>query len=146
MNKPRLTLGAFAVTCVAVPWGGAAEPKLAYTSLPLSGYVGKGFPFNVPRTVVRVVPTPSKEGKVESLAFTSVPVAISTDGTSQIRTFVATDSSSSWSFTTTTVTSVVDADDLIVSPVGMQITESRKEVVDVVVSAAEALSDCNRSG
>lgn len=136
MNKQRLFLGAVIMICAAILLGCAAEPKLTYTPRPTEGYVGKGFPFVVPRTVVRVVPTIGKDNKVESLVFTPVPVATSADGASQLPTFVATDSSSGWSFTPTTVTSVVYADDLIVSAIGTQVADNRKEVIDVIVSVA----------
>jgi len=139
MDKKQFVLGVVVIVCVAALVGCAAEPKLSYSPLPSGGYEGKGFPFVVPRTVVRVVPSVSKDNKVESLAFTPLPVATSADGLTQLPTFVATDSTSGWSWTPTTLTSVTFADDLIVSAIGTQVTDNRKDVVDVVVGAAGLL-------
>ncbi len=146
MDKKQIALSALVTACVAALMGCAAEPKLSYTPLPSGGYDGKGTPFVVPRTVVRVVPTVTKENAVESVAFTPVPVATSADGSAQLPTYVATDSTSGWSWTPTTVTSVSYADDLIVSAIGTQITDNRKEAIDVVVGAAGLLGAFAGSG
>ncbi|MDR7298175.1 hypothetical protein J2X16_003524 [Pelomonas aquatica] len=69
-------MGVAVAACVGVLVGCAAEPKLTYPTLPAEGYDGKGFPFVVPRTVVRVVPTLTKENTVDSVAFTAVPLAL----------------------------------------------------------------------
>lgn len=146
MDKKQIALSALVVACTAALLGCAAEPKLSYATLPSGGYDGKGFPFVVPRTVVRVVPTITKENAVESMAFTPVPVATSPDGSAQLPTYVATDSTGGWSWTPTTVTSVSYADDLIVSAIGTQVTDNRKEAIDVVVGVAGLLGAFAGSG
>ncbi|MFT3815847.1 MAG: hypothetical protein QM740_21185 [Acidovorax sp.] len=145
MSTKQIALSALVVACATALMGCAAEPKLSYTPLPSDGYDGKGIPFVVPRTVVRVVPS-VKESTVESIAFTPVPVATSADGSAQLPTYVATDSTGGWSWTPTTVTSVSYADDLIVSAIGTQVTDNRKEAIDVVVSAAGLLGAFAGSG
>lgn len=136
MNKKQIAGSAVMVACVAALMGCAADPKLSYVTSPSGGYDGKGFPFVVPRTVVRVVPTITKENAIESVVFSPVPVATSADGSAQLPTFVATDSPDWWSWTPTTVTSVSYADDLIVSTIGTQVTDNRKEAIDVVIGVA----------
>ena len=139
MEITRIGPGALVAACVAALMGCAAESKLSYAVLPPGGYDGKGFPFVVPRSVVRVVPTITKENAVESLAFIPVPVATSVDGSAQLPTYVATGSTSGWSWTPTTVTLVSYADDLIVNAIGTQVTDNRKEAIDAVVGAAGLL-------
>lgn len=139
MDKMHIALGVAVAACVGVLVGCAAEPKLTYSTLQADGYDGKGFPFVVPRTVVRVVPTLTKENTVDSVAFTAVPIALKADESGQLPTFVATDSSSNtWALTPTTVTSVTYADDLIISAIGTQVTDNRKEAIDVIVGVAGA--------
>ncbi|MCV2419280.1 hypothetical protein LNV47_01615 [Paucibacter sp. DJ4R-1] len=136
MEIKHIVLGVVAAALVGLLAGCAAEPKLSYEALPKDGYDGKGFPFVVPRTVVRVVPLLTKENAVESVSFTPVPVALNADETGQLPTYVATDSSTGWSLTPTTVTSVTYADDLVISAIGTQVTDSRKEAIDVIVGVA----------
>lgn len=138
MNR-LLPFSSIAVAVLAVLTGcGTPQAKLTYTALPKSGLEGEGFPFVVPRTVVKVTPTADKAGATESVAFTSVPLATAAGSPpTQLPTFVATDSSSSgFSMTPTTVSSATYVDDLIINAVGTQVTDNRKEIIDVVVTAA----------
>lgn len=139
MDKMHIALGVVVSACVGVLVGCAAEPKLTYSKLPVDGYDGKGFPFVVPRTVVRVVPALTKENTVDSVAFTAVPVATKADESGQLPTFVAADSSTNgWTLTPTTVASVTYADALVISAIGTQVTDNRKEAIDVIVGLASA--------
>lgn len=115
---------------------GTPQAKLTYSALPSLGADGEGFPFVVPRTVVKVTPSADKSGATESLAFTPIPLATTVDGAAQLPTFVAKDSSSGWSLTPTTVSSVTYLDDLIINAIGTQVTDNRKDVIDVLVTAA----------
>lgn len=116
---------------------GTPQAKLSYGKLPEQGLDGAGFPFVVPRTVVKVTPTADKSGATESVAFTIVPLATSQDGKQQLPTFVATDDSSNgWSLTPTTVSSVTYLDDLIITSIGTQVSDNRKDAIDVLVTAA----------
>lgn len=131
--------GALAILglCLSLSGCGTPQAKLTYSPVPTDGYDGLGFPFVVPRTLVKVTPTADKAGATESVAFTSVPVAFAPDGVTSLPTFVATDSSSSgFALTPTTVTSVTYVDELIVSSVGTLVTDNRKELIDTIVTAA----------
>lgn len=124
-------------TAVALSGCGTPQAKLTYSALPKDGLEGAGFPFVVPRTVVKVTPTADKSGATESVAFAAVPLATTPDGKEQLPTFVATDSSSNgWSLTPTTVSSVNYLDDLIISAIGTQVADNRKEAISVLVTAA----------
>lgn len=136
--KTRVFLTALVATATLLLFGcGTPQSKLTYSALPTEGADGAGFPFVVPRTVVKVTPTSDKAGATESVAFTPVPLATRSDGKGQLPTFVATDSSTSgWSLTPTTFSSVAYLDDLIISAIGTQVTDNRKDAIDVVVTAA----------
>lgn len=127
------------VGAAAVILAGCSTPQamLTYSALPDGGLAGEGFPFVIPRTVVKVTPTADKAGATESVAFTSVPLASTSDGKGQLPTFVAIDSSSrGWSLAPTTVSSVTYLDDLIVTAIGTQVADNRKDVIDTLVTAA----------
>lgn len=116
---------------------GTPQAKLTFAPIPAEGYDGPGFPFVVPRTVVKVTPSADKAGATDSVTFTSVPVAFQLDGTTSLPAFTATDSSSSgFAMTPTTVTSVTYIDELIVSSIGTLVTDNRKELIDTVVTVA----------
>ena len=121
---------------LAVAGCGTPKAKLTYVALPAQGVDGAGFPFVVPRTVVKVTPTADKAGATESVAFTAVPLATTVGGKTQLPTFVASDSSSGWALTPTTLSSVAYLDELIISAIGTQVTDNRKDIIDVVVTAA----------
>lgn len=134
----RLLISALCVGATFTLSGcGTPQAKLSYGKLPEQGLEGVGFPFVVPRTVVKVTPTADKSGATESVAFTIVPLATSQDGKLQLPTFVATDDSSNgWSLTPTTVSSVTYIDDLIINSIGTQVSDNRKDAIDVLVTAA----------
>lgn len=146
--KPLLAFSAIAGAMLAFLTGcSTPQAKLSYAALPADGLDGPGFPFVVPRTVVKVTPTADKSGSTESVAFTSLPLAITQDKQAQLPTFVATDSSTNgWAMTPTTVSSVTYLDDLIVTAIGTQVTDNRKDVIDVVVTAASLAGAFASSG
>ena len=57
---------------VALSGCGTPQAKLTYAALPSGGLEGAGFPFVVPRTVLKVTPAADKTGATESVAFTPV--------------------------------------------------------------------------
>ncbi|MDM0045985.1 hypothetical protein QTH91_15965 [Variovorax dokdonensis] len=115
----------------------APRPKLTYAALPDGGTPGAGFPFVVPRTAVRVAPSFDKGGALEGVNLTPVPMAGADDGKTPLPAFVATDSSTGgWAFAPTTLSSVKYVDELIVSEIGTQVTDNRKDVLGVLVTAA----------
>lgn len=122
---------------VALSGCGTPQAKLTYAALPSGGLEGSGFPFVVPRTVLKVAPAADKAGATESVAFTPVPMA-STADSKQLPTFYALDSSSGGvlALTPTTVSSVSYLDELIINAIGTQVTDNRKDAIDVVVTAA----------
>lgn len=122
---------------VAIVSSGCSTPqaKLTYTLLPQEGADGTGYPFVVPRTVVKVTPTFDKDsGSLTGVAFASIPVSTTADGKPLIA-FLATDSSTSgWSLTPTTINAVTYVDDLIVTAIGTQVTDNRSDAVSTLVT------------
>ena len=117
--------------------GCGAQSKLTYSALPAQGSEGAGFPFVVPRTVIKVTPTTDKSGATDGVSFITLPMATTSDKQRQLPSYLATDSSSNgWSLTPTTVSSVTYVDDLIISGIGTQVTDNRKDAIDVLVTAA----------
>lgn len=120
----------------AIACTGCSTPqaKLTYTTLPAEGANGTGYPFVLPRTVVKITPTFDKDNGLTGVAFASVPISTKVDGT-PLKAFLATDSSSSgWSLTTTTVNAITYVDDLIVTAIGTQVTDNRSEAVSTLVT------------
>ena len=138
----RLFAASLAVaTLIGLSACSTPQAQLTYTALPKEGDEGAGFPFVVPRTVLKVTPTADKSGATERVAFVAVPLAIAQGGKSQLPTFVAIDSSSrGFALTPTTVGSITYLDDLIVSAIGTQVTDNRKDAVTAVVTAASLAS------
>lgn len=130
--------------------GCGAQSKLSYSSLPKDGAEGVGFPFVIPRTVVKVDGVAAKNGNTDKVTFTTVPVAYAEDGKTSLPRYLATDDSNAFSLTTTTVTSVTYADDLIISSIGSQVADNRKDAIDAVVGIASlagafaAGEDCSK--
>lgn len=113
---------------------GTPQSKLAYLQLAQASDSAVGYPFVVPRTVVKVVPA-EKSGVTESVAFTPVPLATKPDGT-PLAAFLATGQSQTWGFITTNVSAVQYTDDLVISTIGTQATDSRKDALDAIVATA----------
>jgi hypothetical protein len=131
--------------------GCVAQSKLTYSSLPEEGSEGVGFPFVVPRTVVKVDSVPDKNGGTDKVSFATVPVAYAADGKTTLPRFLAVDSSSSaFSLTPTTISTVTYADELIISAIGTQVTDNRKDAIDAVIGIAAlagafAAVDCTKA-
>ncbi len=127
---------------VALATSGCSTPqaKLSYSALPSDGADGTGYPFVVPRTVLKVTPTFDKDAGLTGVAFAPVPVA--TDASNKpLLAFLATDSSvSSWALTPTTVSSITYVDDLIVSAIGTQVTDNRATAVSTLVTTASLIA------
>jgi hypothetical protein len=115
----------------------STEAKLTYTALPQGGATGAGFPFVVPRTLIKVDSVVNKDAGTTKATFTMAPVAYDKDGKTQLPAFLATDSSSSGlSLTPTTVSSATYLDDLIISAIGTQVTDNRKDAIDAIIGIA----------
>jgi len=120
----------------AIAFTGCSAPqaKLTYSALPAEGANGTGYPFVVPRTVLKVTPTFDKDNGLTGVAFVSVPVSTKNDG-SPLKAFLATDASTSgWSLTPTTVNAITYVDDLIVTSIGTQVTDNRSDAVSTLVT------------
>lgn len=136
------------VACSLV--GCAAQSKLTYTALPEGGSEGTGFPFVIPRTVIKVEGTTDKDSGTDKVTFATVPVAYPAKDKAALPRFLATDSSSAqFSLTPTTISSVTYADELIIKAIGTQVSDNRKDAIDAVIGAAAlagafAAPDCTK--
>lgn len=124
------------VVLLAAALGGCGTPlaKLTYLQLAQADDGVVGYPFVVPRTVVKVVPA-EKSGVTESVAFTPVPLTTRPDGT-PLATFLATGQPQAWSVIATSVSAVQYTDDLVISTIGTQATDNRKDALDAILATA----------
>lgn len=142
----KLAFRGFAVLLVLMSSGCATTPAVTMSALPADGADGRGIPFVVPRSVIRI--DAEKSAAVNRISFTAVPVAYAEDGKTALPRFLATDSGGRFSMAPTTLTLVKYADDLIVKEVGTQVADYRKEAIDTIVAiaalarAVHAASDC----
>ncbi len=117
--------------------GCAVQSKLTYSSLPEEGSEGVGFAFVVPRTVIKVDSVPDKNGATDKVSFATAPVAYAEGGKTTLPRFLAVDSSSAaFSLTPTTISNVTYADELIITAIGTQVTDNRKDAIDAVIGFA----------
>jgi len=130
------------VITLALVINGCSNPqaKLSYSVLPKEGADGTGYPFVIPRTVVKVTPTFDKDNVLTSVAFATVPV-VTDSNRMPLPAFLATDSSvSGWALTPTTISSVTYVDDLIISAIGTQVTDNRTAAVGTLITTASMVS------
>lgn len=124
----------------------STAPQLTIAALPADGADGSGIPFVVPRSVIRI--DGQKSAGLNKIGFTTVPVAYADDGKTGLPRFLASGAAGFLSPTSTTVTQVKYADELIVKEIGTQVSDSRKNAIDTVMEiaalagAVHAASDC----
>lgn len=130
---PLALVGFFCVGCSTQPMLKYQEIKDANNKSDVIGY-----PFVVPRTVVKVEYSKDKNNNQEKITYTPVPAYYDSNFNPLKRFLAIDDSSSSFTPTSTTITGVTYADNLIISSIGTQITDNRKDAINAIFSLTTA--------